>query len=544
IRDFERRFERKPEGMWLPETAVDLATLEMLAEAGIKFTILAPNQAQKIRKIGGHHWKDVSNSRIDPTMAYTLRLSSGRHINLFFYDGPVSRAIAFEGLLGNGREFAQRLSGAFSEDTRPWPELVHIATDGETYGHHHQHGEMALAYALDYIESNELAEIVNYGQFLERHPPTHEVEIFENSSWSCVHGVERWRSNCGCNSGGHPGWSQDWRTPLRDALDWLRDELGPRCEAKSKGLLNDLWQARNRYIDVVLDRSAESVGRFIKENAARKLDGPEVVPVLKLLEIQRHAMLMYTSCGWFFDELSGIETVQVIQYAGRAVQLAQEVLGDEIESKFLDLLSHAKSNVPELQDGAKIYDKFVKSAFVDLNKVGGHYAIRSLFEPYEGETQIYCYTVKREAASNLCEGEKKEKRLEAGRARFTSAVTHDTAVLCFAALQGGDFNAIGAARHLEPETSYDDMVRRLAAAFSQGDIAGVTRTIQEVFGNETYTLSVLFKDEQRRILSRILEMESPEAEEAIRHIYPQLITVLSTVAKAGATLPLPRAFVA
>jgi alpha-amylase/alpha-mannosidase (GH57 family) len=195
IKDFEHRFGRPSEGMWLPETAADLSTLEMLAKIGMKFTILAPNQAQRLRKISGRKWTDVTNSRIDPTMPYLVRLPSGRSLSAFFYDGPISRAVAFEGLLDNGEQFAQRLLGAFSEETRPWPELVHIATDGETYGHHHRFGEMALTYALNYIESQKLAEITNYGQYLERHPPLQVVEIFENSSWSCVHGVERWRSN-------------------------------------------------------------------------------------------------------------------------------------------------------------------------------------------------------------------------------------------------------------------------------------------------------------------------------------------------------------
>jgi len=197
VRDFEHRFQRRPEGMWLPEAAVDLPTLALLAKLGIKFTILAPNQAHRVRKLTGKNWKDVSGDQIDPTMAYRQRLPSGEAIDLFFYDGPISRGIAFEGLLDNGEQFAQRLVGAFSEDTRPWPELVHIATDGETYGHHHKRGEMALTYALNYIESNHLADLTNYAQYLEKHASTHEVEIHENSSWSCVHGVERWRSNCG-----------------------------------------------------------------------------------------------------------------------------------------------------------------------------------------------------------------------------------------------------------------------------------------------------------------------------------------------------------
>src|SRR5579884_4068440 len=362
IRDFQRRFGREPEGMWLPETAVDLETLEALAQHGIKFTILAPRQARRVRKIGGRNWREVNDERIDPTMVYRLRLPSRRSINLFFYDGPISRGVAFERLLDNGERFAQRLLGAFSED-RTWPELVHIATDGETYGHHHRHGEMALTYALEHIRSNQLADITNYGEYLERHPPTHEVEIFENSSWSCVHGIERWRSNCGCNAG-HAGWTQAWRGPLREALDWLRDTLAPRFEEKARELLKDPWLARDDYIDVVLDRSPEIVSGFLTRHATHELNEAERLTTLKLMEMQRHLMLMYTSCGWFFDELSGIETVQVIQYACRALQLSQQVLGDHLETDFLKALSAAKSNIPEHQDGAVIYRKFASPAAV------------------------------------------------------------------------------------------------------------------------------------------------------------------------------------
>jgi alpha-amylase/alpha-mannosidase (GH57 family) len=544
VYDFESRFGRKAEGMWLPETAVDLPTLEVLADLGLKFTILAPNQAHKVRKISGRNWKDVSNGRIDPTMVYRLRLPSGRTINLFFYDGPISRALAFEGLLDNGETFANRLLGAFSEETRPWPELVHIATDGETYGHHRRFGEMALAYALNYIESNQLATITNYGEYLERHPPTHEVQIFENSSWSCVHGVERWRSNCGCNSGGHPGWNQEWRAPLREALDWLRDELGPRCEAKAHGLLKDLWAARNDYIRVVLDRSDATLQQFLENHSERQLNEDERVLVLKLLEIQRHAMLMYTSCGWFFDELSGLETVQVIEYAGRAVQLSQEALEDQTETQFLERLSKAKSNVPEFENGATIYDKFVKPAFVSLRKLGGHYAIRSLFEPYEGATRIYSYAVEREAVSNLCQGDGHEKNVLVGRARFTSTVTRESDLLCFVALHAGDYNPMGAARHLQGNEVYEGLVKELQKALARGDVQELVRVIQATFDREPYTLSVLFRDDQQRILNRMVEKEWSEAEVAFQRIYPHVMSALRALAKTGAILPVPRAFAA
>jgi alpha-amylase/alpha-mannosidase (GH57 family) len=398
VRDFEHRFGRKPEGMWLPETAVDLETLDIMAEHGIRFTILAPHQAHRIRRVGDERWKEVVGAKIDPTMAYILNLPSGRSIVLFFYDGPISRAVAFEGLLKSGESFVQRLVGGFSEK-RTWPQIVHIATDGETYGHHHRFGDMALAFAIQSIESKNLARLTNYGEYLEKCPPTHEVEIFENTSWSCGHGVERWRSDCGCNSGRHPDWHQAWRAPLRGALDWLRDSLAPQYETGARQFLKDPWGARDDYIQIILDRSPENVEDFLKEHATRMLHEEEKVTVLKLLELQRHTMLMYTSCGWFFDELSGIETVQVIRYAGRAIQLAQEVSGDALESRFLELLSDAKSNIKKKSDGGQIYEKFVKSAMVSLKKVAAHYAMSSLFEEYTQRTPIYCYTVDQELRS-------------------------------------------------------------------------------------------------------------------------------------------------
>ncbi|MGE5082529.1 MAG: DUF3536 domain-containing protein, partial [Acidobacteriota bacterium] len=225
IADFESRFGRKPEGMWLPETAADTETLDVLAEHGILFTILAPRQAKRVRSKRSGRYHDVTGSRIDPAHPYVAKLPSKKRLSIFFYDGPISQAVAFEGLLSDGKRFADRLMSGFSA-TRQFPQLVHIATDGESYGHHHRFGEMALTYALEEIQNNDAAQLTNYGEYLEKYPNEDLVEIVENSSWSCVHGVERWRSDCGCNSGGHP-WNQQWRGPLRAALDWLRDRLAP-----------------------------------------------------------------------------------------------------------------------------------------------------------------------------------------------------------------------------------------------------------------------------------------------------------------------------
>ena len=360
IRDFEHRFDRKPEGMWLAETAADTPTLEILARHGIKFTILSPFQARNIRKIGDKDWEDANGGRLDPTRPYLITLPSGALITIFFYDAPVSQAVAFEKLLDSGEKFAHRLTGAFS-DARNWDQLVHIATDGESYGHHHRWGEMALAYALKYIEQRKLARLTNYGEYLAKHPPTYEAQIHEGSAWSCSHGVGRWKENCGCNSGGHGEWHQDWRSPLRHALDWLRDQINSVYETKAKEILKDPWAVRDDYINVILDRHDENVDAFLSRHAVRDLSHDDKVAVLKLMEIQRHAMLMYTSCGWFFDELSGIETVQVIQYAGRAIQLAQDVLGQDFEEGFLKLLEHAQSNIPEHGNGRAIYNKFARS---------------------------------------------------------------------------------------------------------------------------------------------------------------------------------------
>jgi alpha-amylase/alpha-mannosidase (GH57 family) len=536
IADFEHRFKRRPEGMWLPETAANTETLEVLAENGILYTIMAPRQAKRVRRKGGRSWKDVSGDRIDPSRAYLVNLPSKKTISVFFYDGPISQGVAFEGLLNDGKRFADRLLSGFS-DTRNWPQLSHIATDGESYGHHHRFGEMALTYALQRIENEKLAELTNYGQFLERYPADHFVEIVENSSWSCVHGIERWRANCGCNSGGHAGWNQEWRAPLRAALDWLRDRVNPLFEEKAAPLLKNPWDARDEYIQVILNRSDASVDAFFNKHATHALSHEEQVAALKLLEMQRHAMLMYTSCGWFFDELSGLETVQVIHYAGRVVELAKAFVGAEIEPQFLEQLRQAKSNLPEHGDGAQIYEKWVKPAAVDIEKLAGHYAISSLFENYGEKTGIYCYDVDREQYSLEAEG---KLRLATGRARFSSEVTRESATMSFGVLHLGDHNVTGGVRHANGPERYDELKARLIECFSKADTAAVIRILDEEFSEHSYSLSSLFRDEQRKIVGLILNDSLTSAAAAYRTIYENqapLIRFLNSL-----NIPVPAAF--
>jgi alpha-amylase/alpha-mannosidase (GH57 family) len=536
VRDFEQRFQRSPEGLWLPETAVNLETLEVLVELGIRFTILAPRQARRVRLLGTKQWQDVSGGKIDPTMAYTLRLPSGRSIVLFFYNESISRAVAFEGLLRSGEQLAQRLLDAFSE-ARPQPQLVHIATDGETYGHHHRFGDMALAYALRHIEANNQARITNYGEYLEKYPPTHEVEIIDNTSWSCAHGVERWRSDCGCNTGGHPGWNQTWRGPLREALDWLRDTLAPKYEEKGRQFLKNPWEARNDYIEVILNRSPENIQRFLSQHATRQLNEIETITVLKLLELQRHAMLMFTSCAWFFDELSGIETVQVVQHAGRAIQLAEELFGDSVEPHFLKILQRAKSNIPQHGDGRHIYEKSVRPAMVDLTKVAAHYAISSLFEEYGKQAEIYCYKIKLEDYRSAEAG---KARLAVGWCKVASEITQESSAISFGVLHFGDHNLNAGVREYRGEEAYQFMVQEVTQAFSRAEFPEVIRQLDKHFGTSTYSLRYLFRDEQRKVLGRLLESTLAEVEAAYRQVYTLHYPLARFLIDLGN--PLPRAF--
>ncbi|MFA6955250.1 MAG: DUF3536 domain-containing protein [Thermoanaerobaculia bacterium] len=534
IRDFERRFGRKPEGMWLPETAVDLESLDILAEHGILFTILAPHQAKSVRAIGETAWNDVSGARVDPSMPYRLTLESGRTIAIFFYDGPISRGVAFERLLHKGEYLADRLVGAFSA-TRKRPQLVHIATDGETYGHHHSKGDMALAYALDYIERHELARLTNYGEFLELSPPTHEVQIHEDTAWSCPHGVSRWRADCGCNSGAPQGWNQQWRGPLRDALDWLRDEVAPRFENEGRELFGHPWRARNHYIDVILEPGDESVDHFLSQIGHRTLDSAQRVRALQLLELQRNAMLMYTSCGWFFNDLSGIETTQILRYAGRVLQLAKRCFGVDFEPEFLERLSKAKSNLAEQGTGREIYERHVRPAIVEFAGVAANYAIASLFEAFPSRGRIYCYDVEQEGLEIFDAGSAK---VSAGKLRIRSRVTQEVERVMFGVLYLGDVKLTGGSRPLESDEPYEALRSALADPDLRNDFAAVVRLLDRSFASLPFSIRSLFRDEQRSILSLIWNAALAEAEAAFRALHDRYVPLVKL--HSDLSVPLPK----
>ncbi|MDR3754981.1 MAG: DUF3536 domain-containing protein, partial [Terracidiphilus sp.] len=544
IADYQNSFGTPPEGMWLPETAVDTATLEALATNGIRFTVLAPHQCKRIRpikkdgKTGDGDWIDTPNATVDTTHPYLVRFASGASIAVFFYNGPVSRAIAFEGLLDSGDRFVARLKAGFKDGTEP--QLVHVATDGESYGHHHKYGEMALAYALRLLEQDDTVRLTDYASFLERFPPEFECEIAENTSWSCMHGVERWRSNCGCN-GGHAGWNQEWRAPLRQALDELRDALIPLSEQYGSWLFRDVWAARDAYIQVVLDRSTESADRFFAAQQTHPLSEKERVRALELMEMQRHAQLMYTSCGWFFDDIGGIETVQVIAYAARVLQLARQVFGEKaapLEPAFLARLTEARSNDPAAGDGARIYKKNVETQELHLEQVAAHYAISSVFSTFADETELFCFRVRRISYEIHTSG---RGRLALGRVHVASSITGNAQSFSFAVLHFGDQNITAAVKGYSAAdaAAFEAFSADAAGQVQRADFPEAMRTLDRFYGHANYSLTSLFTDEQRRIVRLILNSTLSDIENSLTTIYKDHASLLHYLSQAG--LPKPPA---
>ena len=530
LADFRHRFGREAAGMWLPETAVDRETLAVLAEEGVRFTLLAPGQAASVREPGGD-WRPGAVA-LDPRRAYRCDLEQGRTLALFFYDGTISHAIAFDGLLGSGDALAARLLAGFDE--APGPQLVQVATDGESYGHHHRFGEMALAAACARIEASGVATLTNHAAFLAAHPPVREARVVESSSWSCAHGVERWRADCGCRAGRHPGWTQRWREPLREALDWLRDAVDPLYEARAAALVKDPWAARDAYVDVLLDRSPASLEAFLARHAVRPLDAADRVQILRCLELQRHRLLMYTSCGWFFDEISGIETVQVLRYAARVLQLARVLGGDaRLEREVVRRLAAAPSNLPEIRDGAGVWQRHVRPSVADLARVAAHYAIAGPSEGYGNPADVHAFRVERLRWTHVAAG---DASLAVGRVRVTARLTTEREDVDVAVLHSRDGDAHcrvrTAARAGALAPAWDALLRDCAGRAT----AGWPDALERHFGGRSYTIGDVFLDERRRLLARVAEraLETPEDAPARGETASRLLDELRS---AGRPLP-------
>jgi len=406
LADFKYRFGRQAEGMWLAETAVDTETLVLMAQEGVKFTILSPTQARSVRPLKGpakgKPWQDVKEGRINPTRPYRVRLGNRgrRFIDVFFYDGPVSRAVAYENLLTSGDNFLARIEQAFGAHQNG-PQLVNLATDGESYGHHFKFGDLALSWLFNHIEQAGQIKLTNYGLFLESFPPKYEVRIIENSSWSCAHGVERWRSDCGCSVARKPGWNQAWRAPLREGLDWLANELAGIFEERAGQYFKDPWNARDEYITLFPASSAEKRELFLKDFAVRPLGHEEQVEAFQIMESQRMALYMFTSCGWFFDDISGLEPVQVLKYAARAMELVKPWSEKDLETGLFKFLGKAKSNDPDYRDGKHVYETLVRPSSIGPSRATANYAFTGLVEGIPGENGLFSEMVRPLAEQGL-----------------------------------------------------------------------------------------------------------------------------------------------
>ncbi|MDX2228291.1 MAG: DUF3536 domain-containing protein [Leptolyngbyaceae cyanobacterium bins.349] len=506
--DFCSRFGRAPEGMWLAETAVDYATLAALIAEGIKFIILAPSQAQRCRPCPSATdpnptWHEVGGSQIDPTRPYRCFLPTDAHassptapayIDIFFYDGPISRDMGFDSALANAHNFAGRIGQAVRGDHRT-AQLISVATDGETFGHHKGGTEKCLAYTFTQEFPNRGWTVTNFAHYLAIAPPTWEVELKPVTAWSCSHGVDRWQDDCGCGSGG--GWHQQWRRPLRDALNWLRDQLAQVYEEAASKVLRDPWQARDAYIQVMRDRSVTQVSQFLEQHQAHILNVPERVDALRLLEMQRHSLLMFTSCGWFFEEVSRPEGVQILRYAARALELAGDVTGVRLEEAFIKRLEVIPSNVECFTNGADVYRQLVHSAQISLEQVAAHYAISSLFTTHPREQRVYCYTAHQSDYQLQRIG---SMTLAIGRLQLISEITRETVDLVFAVLHLGGWDFHCCIQPFSGRREYSEMKDDLFEALKQASSAHIILAMNRRFGDQSFNLQSLFAEERHRIM--------------------------------------------
>ncbi|MDR3553629.1 MAG: DUF3536 domain-containing protein, partial [Syntrophobacteraceae bacterium] len=492
IGDFEHRFGRPPEGMWLAETAVDRETLFLLAQEGIKFTILSPYQALRYRFQGGDtQWREASGGSIPTGRAYRYSCGGGKYIHIFFYDSALAHGIAFDRLLEHSSRLLGQIDGAWSQRARtgePW--LVHTATDGETYGHHFKFGDMALGTAFNELRRDPSAQIVNYGWFLAAFPVVADVEIIERTAWSCAHGVGRWSADCGCHLGGEPGWNQKWRGPLRQSFDYLRDGLAKHFQAQMAKLSShNPWEVRDKYIEAILDRKGAGTERFVSAHLVGGVRSPDATRFLQLLEMERFSLFMYTSCGWFFDEISQLEAVLVLKYAAMAMDLAHKTGSPDLSPGFLKLLESAPSNLPEYGNGANVFARKVRSVQVNMARVAASYAIQSVSA--RGRFRIYAYQVL----------PKKEEDLAAspvtclyGLVTVRDDRTGEEEDFLYAVVHFGGLDFRCSVKSSPEESEYDSVLAALQEALEEQSTIKMVRVLDEKFGTDYFGLEDVLKD--------------------------------------------------
>jgi alpha-amylase/alpha-mannosidase (GH57 family) len=394
IADFEHYYGRRPEGMWLSECAVDRSTVRALIDHGIRFIVLSPRQAGRVRHLQSQEWHKVHPTQPDTRWPYRIfdRQPDGskdysRHLDVFFYNDDLSQAIAFQHLLRDAGKMNQRVLATFDPHIDA-PQLVSIGTDGESYGHHEPYGEMCLAYFYEFLVKENNESITNYAHFLSLHPPQWEVELWEGergegSSWSCAHGVDRWYRDCGCSDGGMEGWNQAWRTPLRESFDELRVELDAIFEKEGGCLFHDPWEARDEYIAILLDSCRERRAAFLQRHLHAEPSDANVTQAWTLLAMQHYGMLMYTSCAWFFADVARVEPEQNMRYALRAAQFAQPFTETDLEAQLISGLEEATSNEEKHGTGGHVFRKTVRPSAYPEETVAACYVMMEMYELVE-----------------------------------------------------------------------------------------------------------------------------------------------------------------
>ena len=486
LADFEHRFGRPAAGMWLPETAVDDRVLTVLAEEGVRFTVLAPGQARRVRPLGAttRAWASVEDGRLDTSRPYRWVHpdGSGRGVDIVFYDGALSHAIAFE--LGSLSS-----QGLLDRVTTRHHGVVTIAADGETFGHHQRWGERLAAHALSVEAPRRGVEVTNVAAHLRSVHPAFEVEV-SLSSWSCTHGVGRWREDCGCSTGGQPGWQQRWRTPVRAALDGVRDRLAEVFERRGSRVLRDPWGARDEYLCLLLGRVSG------QEFADAHVVG-DPVEAFTLLEAGRHAMAMYTSCGWFFNDLAGIETVQILRYAARVMDLLAELGEDPGEEAFLDVLGKAESNVAEEGTGRDVWHRHVVPARVDADRVAANLALVELLEHRPPSPAVGAYTVE---VFDHARADRGGVALCSGRVALTHVRTGRRSEHVYAAIHLGGLEVLGSTRRAEPTTD-GAVLAFLRGSFDHGaPVTTLLRLMSEGFGPGEFDLTSALPDAAEHVV--------------------------------------------
>jgi alpha-amylase/alpha-mannosidase (GH57 family) len=536
IEDFRHRFGRFPESLWLPETACDDATLGTLIDEGLKYVILSPRQAERVRPLGTEEWIDVSNGTVDSTMPYRYfhRDGSGRSLAIFFYDGEISQSIAFEGLLASSRGLVDR----FERGLKGKGRLVHVATDGESYGHHFRLGERGLAFALEREAPLRGFKVTNYGEHLEQHPPAWEAEIRlgergEGTSWSCVHGVGRWNRDCGCSSGAVEGWHQAWREPLRAALDFLRDTAVEQFEETERMLFIDPWIARDEYIHLLVDRT-RSREEFLYRHAGRMLKPAEKVRALTHLEMQRHAMLMYTSCGWFFADVSGIETVQDLKYAGRVLDFMDDLGLRSPRAQFLELLAEAKSNRPEMGNGADIFERSVSQSRIVAPAVASSLAIAGLVKESQSEGEAAGYKFRRDDFRARQHG---RLRLATGHFHLESVTTGQAYEYALCAMHFGGVDFYSVLKNYPGGEAFTESAAKVWKSFRAATLPTILRIAQEEFGVLEFGLEHVISDERDRISNIVFSELLKQFTEEYSSIYKRNRRTISMLQEAGFALP-------